>query len=175
LDLWLAVPADLQPADAIVVLGSGGATGGVLSNASAVGVRKGVALFQKGLAPLLVFSGGPEDGDTPEAAVRAEIARARGIPAGAILIETKARTTNEEALRQKDLLQSRGVRTILLVANSVHLRRASPLFERSGFTVHAVPSDTYTDPEIPESRLDLMRSVLKDLSGVLYYLTAGFY
>jgi uncharacterized SAM-binding protein YcdF (DUF218 family) len=100
LDLWLAVPAELEPLDAIVVLGTGGAGGGVLSPSSALGTLRGISLFHKGLAPLLVFSGGATGGDPAEAAVRAEIARARGIPARAILTETEARTTHEEARRQ---------------------------------------------------------------------------
>lgn len=173
LDLWLAVPAELEPSDAIVVLGTGGASGGVLRPRSAVGTRRGITLFQNGLAPLLVFSGSATAGEPAEAAVRAEIARARGIPAGAILTETEARTTHEEALRQKALLQPKGVRMILLVANSVHMRRAQPAFERAGFLVRPAPSDTYTDPEGPEGRLELMRGILTDLLGVLYYRATG--
>ena len=174
LDIWNAPAPQLHPADAIVVLASGGASEGVLSSSSALQVRRGIAVYQEGLAPLLVFSGPRGEGDLAEAEVRAELARARGIPAKAILTEAEARTTREEALRQKTLLQPRGTKKILLVANSRHLLRARPLFERVGFEVYGVPSDTYTDPGSPEQRLDLMRGVLMDLVATVYYRLAGF-
>ena len=174
-DLWKTAPAELKPADAIVVLGSGGVSeGGVLSPTSALGVRRGISLYRQGLAPLLVFSGTRVEGNPAEAEVRAEVARAQGILAKAILTETEARTTYEEALMQKAILQPRGVKKILLVANSIHLLRARPLFNRVGFKVYAVPSDSFTDPKTPEQRLDLMRGVLMDAVAVLYYRLTGF-
>ena len=173
-DLWKTAPAELKPADAIVVLGSGRVSEGVLSPASALGVRRGISLYRQGLAPLLVFSGTRVEGNPAEAEVRAEVARAQGILAKAILTETEARTTYEEALMQKAILQPRGVKKILLVANSIHLLRARPLFNRVGFKVYAVPSDSFTDPKTPEQRLDLMRGVLMDAVAVLYYRLTGF-
>ncbi len=173
LDVWKTAPAELEPADAIVVLASGGASEGVLNPSSALGVRRGIGLYREGLAPLLVFSGAHIGGNPAEAEVRAELARAKGIPAEAILTETEARTTYEESLRQKAILQPRGVTKILLVANSIHLLRARPLFNRVGFEVYAVPSDTFTDPKSPELRLDLMRGVLMDLFAVLFYRLVG--
>ena len=174
LDRWNAPTPQHHPADAIVVLASGGASDGVLSTSSALQVRRGIATYREGLAPLLVFSGPSSDGNVAEAEVRAEVARARGIPADVILTETEAQTTHEEALRQKELLQPRKVKRIILVANSRHLLRARPLFERVGFEVYVVPSDTYTDPGTPEQRLDLMRGVLMDLAAAVYYKLAGF-
>jgi len=173
LDIWLNAPAELAPSDAIVVLGQG-VSRGVLSGDSATRASHGIALYQRGLAPLLVFSGGTSDAGPTEAAARAEFARARGVPQHAILIETKARTTREEAQREKALLQPKGVRTILLVTDSLHLLRARPLFEQAGFEVRSAPSDTFFDPDTPEERLGLMRGVLGEIVALLYYRMAGF-
>jgi uncharacterized SAM-binding protein YcdF (DUF218 family) len=174
LDRWLGAPAEIEPSDAIVVLASSISREGVLSPASAIRAFHGIALYRRGLAPLLAFSGRAAEGGPTEAEARAEIARARGVPPGAILMETEARTTREEALRQRALLRPKGVRTILLVTDSLHIRRARPLFERAGFQVRPAPPDSLSDPDTPEDRLGVMRGVLEELLALLYYRLAGF-
>jgi uncharacterized SAM-binding protein YcdF (DUF218 family) len=131
-------------------------------------------LYQQGLAPLLVLLGGATRGGPTEADVRAELVRLHGIPADAILTESRVHTTRGEADRVKTLLQSRGARTILLVTNSGHVPRARRVFERAGFQVHAAPSDTFTESDAPENRLALMRELAVELLGWIYYRAAGY-
>ena len=157
LDLWTAVRPQLVPSQAIVVLAQGVSAFGILSPESALQTNRAIALYRQSLAPLLVFLGGAPAGGQAEAEVRAQLARLQGIPADAILTETRAHTTRDEAALAKRLLQARGVRTILLVTNSAHLMRAQPLFERAGFDVHPAPSDALSDLDAPEDRLALMR------------------
>jgi uncharacterized SAM-binding protein YcdF (DUF218 family) len=160
--------------DAIVVLGSWVSPSGLLSLESQRRTNHGIELYQKGLAPVLVFLGGGSPGGPAEADVRAEQARLHGIPGAAILTETRAKTTREEAERVKALLQSRAARSVLLVTNAGHLARAFPLFERAGFVVHAAPSDAFAESDTPESRLSLMRVLVKESFGWLYYRIAGY-
>ena len=174
LDLWTAVPPQLVPSEAIVVLAHGVSPFGILSPESALQTRRALALYKQGLAPLLLFLGGAPAGGEPEADVRAQLARLQGIPSDAILTETRAHTTRDEAALAKRLLQARGVRTILLVTNSAHLMRAQPLFERAGFDVHPAPSDALSDLDAPEDRLALMREILKELLAWVYYRAAGY-
>jgi uncharacterized SAM-binding protein YcdF (DUF218 family) len=137
--------------------------------------RYGIALYRRGLAPLLVFTG-PARGEGPaEATVRAELARELGIPAEVILTETGAKTTREEAVRVGALLRPRGVRKILLVTNSLHMARARGLFERDGFEVLAAPTDDLSKTlGEPELRIELMRQMLEELIAQLYYRVAGY-
>jgi len=174
LDLWTAPRSQLVPSDAIVVLAADVSASGILSSESSLRTAHGIRLYLRGLAPLLIFSGGAHGRGPTEADVRVKLARLEGIPSEAILTETRARTTHEEALRVKALLQERGVREILLVTNSQHLLRARPLFERAGFEVHPAPLDTFSVPDAPEERLALMREILKDLLGWVYYRLAGY-
>lgn len=174
LDRWAGAPSQLEPSDTIVVLAHGVSPDGVLTNSSALRAGRGITLYRKGLAPLLVFLGGANQGGPTEAEVRADFARERGIPREAILTEAQAHTTREEALRVKALLQPRGVRKILLVTDSLHMVRARLLFERAGFEVRSAPSDTFSDPIAPEARLALMRGVLEELLAWLYYRVAGY-
>lgn len=174
LNLATAVPAELVPSDAIVVLGAWVSPSGTLSSESLRRTNHGIALYRRGLAPTLVLLGGSASGGPSEADARAEQARLHGVPAQAIMTETRVRTTREEAARVKELLQSKGARTILLVTNAGHLARARPLFERAGFDVHPAPSDSFAEASSPESRLELMRVLVREFFGWLFYRVAGY-
>jgi uncharacterized SAM-binding protein YcdF (DUF218 family) len=171
---WAAGAPALLPSDAIVVLGGAVSPTGILSLESTRRLNLGVDLYRRGLAPVLVFLGGGVAGGPAEAYVRAEQARLHGVPVAAILTETRAHTTLEEAARVKALLEPRGVRTVLLVTNAGHLLRARPLFERAGFEVRAAPSDASFESDSPASRLTTMEVLAKELLGWLYYQVAGY-
>lgn len=174
LEMWLGARPELEQADAIVVLADYVSEWGALSDASAARAHYAINLYQGGLAPLLVFSGGGSDGGPTEAGVHAALARSRGIPAEAILMETGSHTTRDEARREWALLHPRGVRKILLVTHSLHMLRARPVFARAGFEVHPAPVGTPADPGDPEGRLEQMGTILKELLAWLYYRGAGF-
>jgi uncharacterized SAM-binding protein YcdF (DUF218 family) len=174
LSLWMAAEPRLVPSDAIVVLGATVSPSGILSAESTRRTDHGIELYQQGLAPRLILLGGTREGGPSEAEIRAKVARLHSIPAEAIVTESRARTTREEAARVGDLARSRGIRTVLLVTNSGHLARARPLFERAGFEVRAAPSDSYFEPTAPEARLTLMRGILLEVLGWIYYRIVGY-
>ncbi|MBI2529455.1 MAG: YdcF family protein [Candidatus Rokubacteria bacterium] len=168
LNAWMAGVARLEPADAIVVLGRGGAdTDGVLTNRSLRRVLHGVALHQQALAPWLVLSGSAE-----EIQARATLAQGLGVPAAAILRAGLAHTTREEADRLGRLLLPRGSRRILLVADPIDMPRARGAMERAGFTVLPAPTAA-SGPSQPEARLGLLRDIVIELAGWTYYRLTG--
>src|SRR3972149_9942263 len=76
-NVWMAGVARLEPADAIVVMGRGGAvTDGVLANRSLRRVLHGIGLYRHALAPWLVLSGSAQ-----EIQARATLAGGLGGPA----------------------------------------------------------------------------------------------
>jgi uncharacterized SAM-binding protein YcdF (DUF218 family) len=175
LSRWAATPPRVQAADAIVVLGGGLWPDGSLSNASLRRALQGIVLHRKGFAPVLVFLGPGVDGELAEAEVRSALARDLGTARDAILAETGALTTREEAARVKALLVPKGVRRILLVTDSHHLARARSVFEGAGFEVLPAPADdTPNSADQPESRLKLMRRVAEELLARLYYRLARY-
>ena len=175
LSRWLGSPSQLEPAQAIVVLGGGVSPDGVLSNSSLRRAIYGILLYRKGLASLLVFSGAAGDEGPAEAEIRAEMARELGVSPEVILAAPDARTTREEAVFGETLLRARGVRRILLVTNAVHMTRAQALFERAGFEVLAAPAhEVSSGVSNPEERLRLMRRMLEELVARLYYRVAGY-
>lgn len=132
------VKADLEPAQAIVVLGARVHPGGVPSSALRARVERGVMLFQRGLAPWLVFSGGVATHPPAEALVAQKLARSLGIPASACLVETQSRTTHQNAVLTARLLRARGLTRILLVSDPFHLFRAVRHFWWEGIDARPV-------------------------------------
>lgn len=174
LSRWVATPARLEPADAIVVLGGGLSTEGVPTNSSLRRALHGITLYGNGLAPLLVFLGPAPDHGPPEAEIRAQLAHTLGIPPQAILTEAGAWTTCEEAVRTRAFLWPKGVRRILLVTNSQHIVRAQRVFERAGFEVLPAPAEDLSSATVePEGRIELMRRVLEELFARVFYRVAG--
>jgi uncharacterized SAM-binding protein YcdF (DUF218 family) len=173
LNAWMAGAPRLEPAEAIVVLARGGVDAdGVLTNASLRRTLLGVTLYRNGLAPLLVFSGGISPDGLDEAAVRAALAGGLGIPAGAVLTASPVRSTRDEGAVVRRLLEPRGIRRILLVADPVDMPRTRAVFERVGFAVLPAPTAS-SGPSDPESRLSLLRDLAVEMLGLVYYRLAG--
>jgi uncharacterized SAM-binding protein YcdF (DUF218 family) len=172
----VAPAADIGSAEAIIVLASGMAGEMTLDDESLRRTAEGVRLYQQGLAPLIVFSGGVTVNDTlSESEIRAKFARDVGIPAEAILLEKTANTTREESVRVAELLSLRGARRVLLVTESLHMNRGKRLFERAGFQVFPAPSDDYSRVlHTPLNRLWLMMRVLEESVALVYYRLAGY-
>ena len=167
-------PEKIAPADAIVVLGGSLNPNGTLSSASLFRTVTGITCFSRGLAPLL-FLLGTATRSGNEAEVRASLARTLGVPDFAIMTEARAHTTQQEAQYSSQRLAARGVRRILLVANSQHLARAKPLFERLGVVVYPVPADDIANPARgPEDCLILVWRCSQEWLARLYYRLAGY-
>jgi uncharacterized SAM-binding protein YcdF (DUF218 family) len=175
LNRWVGVSPQLEPAAAVVVLASGLHADGSLSDRSLRRALYGMVLYQKGFAPLLVFSG-PMDHDVghTEADVRADMARLFGISPAAIVTEGTARTTREEAARLAGLLHPWGMHRILLVTNYEHMLRSRLLFERAGFMVLAAPVGDMTSFRTPEARLRLVRQLSQEFLARSYHRLAGY-
>ena len=118
-------------ADAIVILGAPLAPDGALTDVLRERVDAGLALWRAGAAPLLCVTGGPSRGRT-EAEVMAEALRAGGVPPAALRVEAESTSTAENATRTAALLAPDGVRTVWIVTQPFHLRRACRLFRRAG-------------------------------------------
>jgi uncharacterized SAM-binding protein YcdF (DUF218 family) len=175
--LYTAMGAEerLAPADAIVVLGSAVRDDGVLGDNSLRRAIHGLLLFKRGLAPRVLFLGPPATAQGPsEAQVRADLALTLGLTPGAILTDSGARTTQEEAAVSARRLLPIGAVRVLLVTGRGHMWRAARLFERQGFAVLPAPVDEVAGAALsPEGRLILMRNMLKEASARVLYRLLG--
>jgi uncharacterized SAM-binding protein YcdF (DUF218 family) len=130
-----------QSADAIVVLGSRVYPGGRPGPSLTRRALHAAALYHQGLAPLVVCTGAQGDETIPsEAAVACGLVAAQGVPPGALLLEDRSHSTEENALYTAELLQPRGLATVIIVSDSYHLYRARLLFTRAGLTPYVSPA-----------------------------------
>lgn len=151
--------------------------GGVLAEESMRRVLRGIELYRQGLAPMLVLSGtGRSDEPKPtEAEVRAKLAITMGIPPEAIFKEETANTTREESQHIAGLLRQRNVQRILLVTESLHMRRAKLVFERAGVQVlPAISADYSRVANTPGDRLWLTTRIFQETAALIYYRVAGY-
>jgi uncharacterized SAM-binding protein YcdF (DUF218 family) len=174
---YQTVATVIGPADAIVVLGAGTLLDDSLTDESMRRFIRGMSLYKEGRAPLIVLLG-PVLQMRPgraEAATRAQIALEFGVPKDAVITIETALTTHQEAVLAADTLRPRNVGKILLVTESIHMRRARLLFERAGFTVLPVSSDHFIDIAIaPQERLRLVLRLAQETVGLVYYRIAGY-
>jgi uncharacterized SAM-binding protein YcdF (DUF218 family) len=152
-------------ADAIVVLGCRVEADGQPCRQLRRRVEFGIEAYRKGVAPLLVLSGGGR-GPIPEAAVMREVALRAQVPEAALLCEAESRDTAENALHTARLLRGRGHGRVVLVSDRAHLLRARLLFRLAGLTVVAGA------PVPPSSRLAGLASVLRNLAAMPISLLA---
>jgi uncharacterized SAM-binding protein YcdF (DUF218 family) len=130
----------IDHADAIVVLGSPVRADGSLTDVVEERVRAGVALWRRGVAPMLCLTGGRGPGVVAaisEAEAMARRARELGVPSAAIVVEDASRNTSTNARNIKMLLNQSGVNRVVVVTQPFHSRRSVLWFRRVGLDARA--------------------------------------
>ncbi len=131
---------------AIVILG--GATRGRVPgtgitdlNGGSDRLFHGARLFKAGKAPLIILTGGNDEGYQPESEAMAEVLGFIGIPSEAMLLESSSRNTYQNGMETARILNEQGIDSILLVTSAYHMHRAKAVFENLGVTVISAATD----------------------------------
>ena len=125
-------------------------------------INHAIDLYQKGRVRKLIFTGGQGNpGEPTEASAARDYALQSGLPASDILIEDKSHTTYENILNAKQLADIHGLRTVLIVSDPLHMKRAMTMARDVGFEAHPSPT--------PSTRYQGMRSQLKLLMHETYF------
>ena len=183
--------ANLPEADAIVVLG--GFVGQPLPPQIVPDLSGGVdrlfeaaRLFHAGKAAHVVVSAGNlpwHEIVAPEAHWIGGFLGELGVPAAAVVLESKSRNTRENADFTAPILHDRGWRSVLLVTSADHMRRAMATFRKAGIEATAAPADFQGHTPLFDSLLDFLPSadalaetsnVLKEMIGLVYYRLRGW-
>jgi uncharacterized SAM-binding protein YcdF (DUF218 family) len=165
----------LAPADVIIVLGS---------HDTRVAER-GADVFLAGWAPLIVFSGylGALTSDLwtrPEAEIFAEVAEAKGVPRGRMILEPRATHTGDNVSFSRALLAERGLhpRQVIAVQKPYMERRTLATFQQRWPEVEVIVTsppldfDTYPSDEI--RRDDIIHIMMGDLQRLTVYGEKGW-
>jgi uncharacterized SAM-binding protein YcdF (DUF218 family) len=161
---------DRRPADAIVVLGAA-QYDGRLSAILKARLDHAIDLYEAGLAPYLVVTGGKTELDrTTEAASARSYALSRGVPAHAILVEDVGRSTLESLDGVATILRDHQLGSAVFVSDRTHMLRVLRIARDEGITAYGSPTATSPSDATLESRLD---ATLHELGGLALYFVAG--
>jgi uncharacterized SAM-binding protein YcdF (DUF218 family) len=161
---------DRQRADAIVVLGAAQYDGRP-SPVFRARLDHAVDLFEAGVAPYLVVTGGKAQGDrTTEAAAARAFAIARGVPSGAIIVEDRGRTTLESLLSVAKLLRDQHLGSAVYVSDRTHMLRVLRIARDSGITAYGSPTATSPTDATLLSRAD---ATVHELGALALYFVSG--
>lgn len=143
LNLWLVHRTgnsdQARPVDAIVVMGAA-QYDGTPSPQLAARLDHVVELWEQGLAPMVVTTGGNRPGDRfTEAEASARYLEERGVPAEAIR-QVEGATSYDSLRLARDLLWAEGDQSVLLVSDPFHSLRIRLVAQELGLTAYVSPT-----------------------------------
>ncbi len=146
--VWQASGRDARPtADAIVVLGAAqydGAPSPVLR----ARLDHAIELYGDGVAPLVVVTGGRQEGDRfTEATSGYNYLRAHGLADEAIRKEVQGRTTYESLAAVARFLRDEEIRDVVLVSSPSHSKRIADIAREVGLRATVSPSSGSASPQ----------------------------
>ena len=129
------------PSDAIGVLGAAEYDGRP-SPVYRARLDHALALYHRGIAPLIITLGGAGGDDYTEGAVGREYLRGMGVPEQAIIAETESRNTEESARRIAVIAHANGLHRLVIVSDATHLFRIHEICAAEGLDVLTSPRPT---------------------------------
>lgn len=141
--VWQASGRDgARPAQAIIVLGAAQYDG----RPSPVLARRldhAADLYDRGIAPLVVVTGGRRPGDRfTEAAASARYLEEHGVPGGAIEREVQGESSWESLAAAARFLRADGITDVVLVSDPYHAMRIAGIAGELGLDAAVSPADT---------------------------------
>jgi uncharacterized SAM-binding protein YcdF (DUF218 family) len=121
-------------------------------------------LFQKGMAPVVITTGGAAlDPDFSEGGVGRDYLLRRGVPEQALIAETQGSDTAKSAARVANIMRANGMKSCIAVSDAYHVFRIRALLENEGVQVELAPR--------PESRphplLERFAAVMREAASYL--------
>ncbi len=131
---------ELHPADVIVVFGAAEYAGHP-SPVLKARLDHAFDLYQKGLAPVVITTGGAAaDPSFSEGGVGRDYLIRRGIPERNLIGETQGADTAQSATRVAVIMQTNGLHSCVAVSDAYHVFRIKKLLEHQGIgTVYVAP------------------------------------
>ncbi|MFC1621057.1 ElyC/SanA/YdcF family protein [Candidatus Omnitrophota bacterium] len=174
--IWfLASPLQIsetpQHSDAIVVFGSGVGETGRPGASTIERARYAAQLYKKGYAGKIILSSAYTYvyNDAEDMKL---IALSSGVPGRDIILEQKARSTYENVVYSKEILDDHGFTSVLVVSSPYNMRRASLVFNKQAKDIKAVyvpvKMNQFYDRD-SGIRLEQMKAIAHEYLGIAYY------
>jgi uncharacterized SAM-binding protein YcdF (DUF218 family) len=143
---------EARPADAIAIFGAAEYDGHP-SPVFRARLDHGLALYQQGIAPMMITLGGGEEEDShSEGGVGHDYLLAHGVPESRIIAETQSSNTEESVKRLGVIARANHLQRIVVVSDGTHLFRIHVLCAAEGL-------DVYTSPRPPGKPITRMQAL----------------
>ena len=130
---------EARPADVIVVLGAAqyfGRPSPVLK----ARLDHALELYNEGLAPRILTTGGQGEGSTfTEGEVSRRYLSENGVPAEFITVEAGGRTTMQSAAAVIEIMDRMEMESCIVVSDAYHIHRVKRMLEEAGLVVYGSP------------------------------------
>jgi uncharacterized SAM-binding protein YcdF (DUF218 family) len=164
---WQSRTDQTRPVEAIVVLGAAQYDGRPTPVLKAR-LDQALAAYEAGIAPLIVVTGGRQEGDRfTEAEASRNYLVDHGVPERAILLENNGRSSWQSMQGAGEILAGRGIERILIVSDGFHLFRLKLMARDLGFTAFGTPA---ADSPIQRGSRREFDFVVREAGGVIDFL-----
>jgi uncharacterized SAM-binding protein YcdF (DUF218 family) len=142
--VYLSIPStntNLTHFDTIIVLGTPARLDGTPSPEQRERTLEGIREFKAGVAPHLIFTGGPAHNQFVEAHTMATLALAQGVPPDAILEEGQAQNTVQNIFYSQRIMAAHGWTSAEIVSSPSHLPRTALILKEFSmqWSTHPAP------------------------------------
>jgi uncharacterized SAM-binding protein YcdF (DUF218 family) len=118
----------------------------------------GFELFQKGMAPVVITTGGAaQDPDFSEGGVGRDYLLRRGVPEQDLIAETQGSDTAQSAARVANIMRTNGMHSCIAVSDAFHVFRIRALLEHQGVQVELAPRPESRPRHLSERLVAVMR------------------
>jgi uncharacterized SAM-binding protein YcdF (DUF218 family) len=142
--LYRSIPTsntNLTHFDTIIVLGTPSRMDGTPSPEQRERTLEGIREFKAGVAPHLIFTGGPAHNQFVEARTMAALALAQGVPPDAIFEEGQAQNTVQNIFYSQRIMAAHGWTSAEVVSSPSHLPRTALILKHFSieWSTHPAP------------------------------------
>jgi uncharacterized SAM-binding protein YcdF (DUF218 family) len=156
---------EIHPADAIVVFGAAEYSGRP-SPVYRARLDHAFDLFQRGLAPVVITTGGAAaDPSYSEGGVGHDYLLHRGIPDSNLIAETQGSDTAQSAQRIGVIMRANHMHSCVAVSDAYHVFRIRKLLEHEGLQVYVSPRPDSR----PHSRWQRLEAILREAASYLVW------
>lgn len=154
---------EVRPSDVVVVLGSKVNPDGTPSPRLVARLGRALELYQAGVTPRILVSGGTGIEGVPEGTAMKRWLVAHGVPEAAVIVDDQGVDTRATARNAAALMRTHDLRSAIVVSQYFHIPRTKLAFAQEG-----VPGVGSAHPDYFELR-DLY-SIAREVPGYTSYL-----
>ena len=156
---------EARRADAIVVFGAAEYAGRP-SPVFRARLDHAYDLFERGLAPMVITTGGAgADPTFTEGGVGRDYLSRRGIPDRSLIAETQSEDTAESAQRVSAILRANGMHSVVAVSDAYHIFRIKRLMSRWGIAAYGSPRPG----SVPHAASAKIAAVLRESASYVFW------